>query len=144
MKDERLQVIIKFFDDVSALMDLAYIRADLPSYFFETVYEPPTDVFELEDKIYVVMELPGVNPQDLQIAVGPTMVVVRGTKLQPALMKQALSFYNLEISYGYFRRQLYLPTRIVVKATSVSFDNGVLKIELLKEKQDVKIIRFND
>ncbi|MCS7257989.1 MAG: hypothetical protein NZ601_01250, partial [candidate division WOR-3 bacterium] len=80
MKDHSLQAIIKFFDDVSALMDLTFFRTDLPAYFIETIHEPPTDVFETEDKIYVLVELPGVASQDLQIAVGPTMVVIRGVK----------------------------------------------------------------
>jgi HSP20 family protein len=142
--DERLKAIIRFFDDVTALMDLTFFRSDLPVYYTEAVYEPATEVYELEDRICILIELPGVDPKDLQIAVGPTMVVIKGVKYRPRDMQQAISFYNSEIPYGYFRRQIYLPTRIVPKATSVSLEQGVLKLELIKEKQDVRIITFNE
>lgn len=133
--------IIKFFDDVSAIVDDIFESA-FPTVLADTYYEPPTDLFETEDKIFLIMEIPGVKKQDLSIAVGPTMVLIQGAKQQPELLRQSASFHNLEISYGKFRKRVYLPYRIIAKTTQVSLKDGILTMEFYKDKKSVRFIKI--
>lgn len=133
--------IIKFFDDVSAIVDDIFDTA-FPSVFADTYYEPPIDLFETKDKIFLIAEVPGVKKQDLSIAIGPTMVLIQGTKPQPELLHQSASFHNLEIAYGKFKKRVYLPHRIIAKSTQVSLKDGILTMELYKDKKSVRIIKI--
>lgn len=137
---ERYKSIIKFFDDVSALIDDIFFQEISPS-LTETYFEPATDLFEINDKIFLILEIPGVKKKDLSIAVGPTMVLIYGRKRRMELMKEGTSFYNLEIPYGRFKKRIYLPSRINVKSTKVSLQDGLLKMEFSKDKKAVKIIK---
>ncbi|MCX8015280.1 MAG: Hsp20/alpha crystallin family protein [candidate division WOR-3 bacterium] len=136
-----LKDIIKFFDDVSALVDDIFFQEITPS-LAETYFEPATDLFEVNDKIFLIIELPGVKKKDLSIAVGPTMVLIHGWKRRMELMQEGTSFYNLEIPYGRFKKRIYLPSRINVKSTKVSLKDGLLKMEFLKDIKTVKIIKI--
>jgi HSP20 family protein len=133
--------IIKFFDDVSALVDDLFYHS-FPSTIAGTYSEPATDLFETDDKIFLIMELPGVKKTDMSIAVGPTMVLIQGNKPRPELMQTGATFYNLEIPYGSFRKRIYLPSRIKAKSVEVSLKDGILTMEFLKDKKSVRIIKI--
>ncbi len=135
-----LQNIIKFFDDVSALVDDIF-EAEFTS-FADTFYEPLIDVFETEEKIFIITEIPGVKKEDLSIAIGPTMVLIQGIKSRPELMQQGASFHNLEIPYGRFKKRVYLPSRIKTKSVTVSLKDGVLSMILDKDKKRARIIKI--
>jgi len=132
--------IIRYFDDVSALIDDIFETA-FPSPFADTFFEPLTDLFETEDKIILIMELAGVKKEELSIAVGPTMVLIQGIKRPPELMHQGASFHNLEIPHGKFRKRIYLPYRVKVKTVLVSLKDGILTMEFYKDKKQVKMIK---
>jgi HSP20 family protein len=135
------QDIIKFFDDVSALVDDIFESA-FPSSFADTYYEPPIDLFETEEKIFIIMEIAGVKKDDLSIAIGPTMVLIQGIKQRPEVMHQGVSFHNLEIPYGKFKKRIYLPYRVRVKSVEVSLKDGILTMIFNKDKKSVRVIKI--
>jgi HSP20 family molecular chaperone IbpA len=138
---ESFKDIIKFFDDVAALVDELFDN-ELESPFVNAYFNPPTDIFETATKVFVVFEIPGVDKNDLHIAVGPTMVLIQGVKRPSASMQQGASFYNLDISYGIFKKRVYLPSRIVLNSVQVSLENGLLTMEFNKDKKAVRSIKI--
>jgi HSP20 family protein len=71
-------------------------------------WEPPVDVFEDEDEIVVVVAMPGVSPDRVQLVSEPGTLVVRGVRPLPFTgSRHALR--RLEIPYGAFERRIALP-----------------------------------
>ena len=72
------------------------------------VWEPPVDMFETDDELYILVALPGVPPEQVQVAHDRGVLVITGTRPLPAGMRCA-SIHRLEVPYGRFERRLELP-----------------------------------
>ena len=71
-------------------------------------WEPPADVFEDEREIVVVVAMPGVPGERIQVLQEDGTLVVRGSRhLPPEAARYRLR--QLEIPYGAFERRLSLP-----------------------------------
>jgi HSP20 family protein len=72
------------------------------------VWEPPVDVFEDEREVIVVVALPGVPADRVEVTIEPRALVVRAdSPLRFAGSRRAVR--RLEIPYGYFERRIALP-----------------------------------
>ena len=71
-------------------------------------WEPPADVFEGEGELAIVVALPGVADDDVEVAAEPGAVVVRAQRPQP-LAGACRGVRQLEIPYGHFERRIALP-----------------------------------
>jgi HSP20 family protein len=81
----------------------------------QAVWEPPVDVFEDEREIIVVVALPGVAIECVEITHESGMLMVRANRRIPfAGSRRAVQ--RLEIPYGFFERRIQLP--------EVRFDTG--------------------
>jgi HSP20 family molecular chaperone IbpA len=76
----------------------------------QVVWEPPVDVFEDEREIVVVVAMPGVNADRMQVIGEPGVITVRGVRPLP-LVGPGHSVRQLEIPYGVFERRIPLPAR---------------------------------
>ena len=75
----------------------------------QVVWEPPVDLFESEREIVLVVAMPGVSAERVQVVGEPGAIVVRGTR--PVPLVPGLSVRRLEIPYGIFERRIPLPSR---------------------------------
>lgn len=71
-------------------------------------WEPPIDVFEDELEIVLVVAMPGVTAERVQVVSEPGMLVVRGVRPVP-LANSRQRVRQLEIPYGAFERRIPLP-----------------------------------
>ena len=74
----------------------------------EAAWEPPADVFEDGRELLVVVALPGVAADDVEIVAEPGALVVRAHRPQP-LAGARHAVRRLEIPYGRFERRIALP-----------------------------------
>ena len=96
----------------------------------QAVWEPPVDVFENEHEIIVVVALPGVPAERVEIATESGMLVVRAhRRIRFAGAGRAVR--RLEIPYGYFERRIQLPESEVETGTR-EFVDGCLILKLRK------------
>jgi HSP20 family protein len=72
-------------------------------------WEPPIDVFEDESEIAVVVAMPGVPADRVQVTHEAGALVVRGTRPLP-LEAGRYRLRQLEIPYGAFERRVPLPS----------------------------------
>ena len=72
-----------------------------------TVWEPPADVFEEGADLLIVVALPGVAAEAVQVASEPGVLTIRATRGMPFDSGQRIR--QLEIPYGYFERRIALP-----------------------------------
>jgi HSP20 family protein len=76
----------------------------------EVVWEPPADVFEDEREVVVVLAMPGVRPERMEVRSEGDTLLVRGVRPLP-LAGSGLRVRHLEIPYGRFERRIALPSR---------------------------------
>ena len=101
-------------------------------------FAPPTDVLETEVGFEIRLELAGIDPTQTTAEVGPDdrTVTVAGVRLAPA--SGPVRLLNLEIQYGPFTRQIYLPEEVEGPAAEASYVDGFLVIRLPKKQRPVQ------
>jgi HSP20 family molecular chaperone IbpA len=72
------------------------------------VWQPPADVFEDELEVVIVVAMPGVPAERVQVTSEPAALVVRGVRPLPLAGSRRL-VRQLEIPYGAFERRIGLP-----------------------------------
>ena len=93
-------------------------------------WEPPVDVFENAREITIVMALPGVSPESVEVLYEPRAIVVRAERRIP-FAERGYSIGRLEIPYGCFERRLALPAGELEPGSS-TLANGCLTLTLRK------------
>jgi len=73
----------------------------------QAAWEPPADVFEDEDEVIVVVALPGVPAERIEVTIEPGVLAIRAER-PPSLGAQH-QVRQLEIPYGFFERRIRLP-----------------------------------
>jgi HSP20 family protein len=72
------------------------------------LWEPPVDMFGNEQEMCLLIALPGVTGERLDVRLEPQAVVVRGER-SLATQLAAGAILQLEIPYGRFERRVPLP-----------------------------------
>jgi HSP20 family molecular chaperone IbpA len=72
-------------------------------------WEPPADVLESERDVLVVVALPGVRKEQVEVAIEGTDLVVSGARTLPPELSSAI-IHRLELPQGRFERRLRLPS----------------------------------
>ena len=93
-------------------------------------WEPPVDVFEDELDVVVLVALPGVPAQRIEVTAEPGELVVRAERALP-LASSPRGLRGLEIPYGYFERRIPMPEARLDTATREVRD-GCLILRLRK------------
>jgi HSP20 family protein len=93
-------------------------------------WEPPIDVLETEEAVLVLVALPGVDPQRVQLVLGDGALVIKGERVLPPQLRTAM-IHRLELPQGKFERRLPLPAGRYETPRSVVAD-GCVVIELRK------------
>ncbi len=95
-------------------------------------WQPPIDVFETREGLWIVAALPGVETQDIDVAIEQGVLVISGIRHLPALTRGA-AIQRLEIPYGRFERQVRLPSgRFELGQPEIA--NGCLVITVVKHR----------
>ncbi len=71
-------------------------------------WEPPVDVLETESELLVLVALPGVDPDQVEVAIEGSDLVVAGKRILPPQLQTAV-IHRLELPQGYFKRRIPLP-----------------------------------
>jgi HSP20 family protein len=71
-------------------------------------WEPPVDVLETEGELWILVALPGVGPDRVEVLVADGTLVVAGERPMPGRSRAGV-IRRLEIPYGRFERRIELP-----------------------------------
>jgi len=91
-------------------------------------FRPHVDCFRGDTELTVVVELPGVDPDAVELAVAEGNLFLAGRRERPRGEGQV--YQQMEIDYGTFRRQIALNADVDVTKASASYDRGMLTIVL--------------
>jgi HSP20 family protein len=89
------------------------------------------EVSETDDEICVRAEVPGIDPEDLDIQLVDKVLVLSGEKKEPDGEQHGGRTYS-ERSYGWFRRTLELSAPVDPEAVKAEHRHGVVTIVLTK------------
>jgi HSP20 family protein len=92
---------------------------------------PPVDMFEDDEAMYIRAELPGVKREDIILDFSDGVITITGKK-PFAHDSQNESYHMIERQYGSFRRSFSLAYPVDVNAVNARFESGVLEISLPK------------
>jgi HSP20 family protein len=95
---------------------------------------PLVNISEDHDYLYVRAELPGINPQELEITVHEGNLILRGERKIPAEEKN-INYHRRERESGYFRRVVSLPSRVNPDKVEASYKDGILTVKLAKPEE---------
>lgn len=93
------------------------------------------DVYEEKGNIVAEMNLPGINPEKLEISVHDEYLKIFGTREEERESKEK-SYYSKEIKRGAFERLVKLPTKVKVDKAEAKFKDGTLRIILPKMEDE--------
>jgi HSP20 family protein len=106
------------------------------------VWAPPVDVAEEKDKIFVRVEVPGMNESDLKVSFEDGLLTVSGERQFER--KDDRNYHRIERTYGSFTRTFSLPRTVDPSAIAANYRDGILEIEIPKlEEAKPKQIQIN-
>jgi HSP20 family protein len=98
-------------------------------------FSPRVNVSENEQVIQVTAELPGIDPQDVDVSLARDVLTIRGEKKEETKDEKD-NYYRFERSYGSFSRTIPLPAGLVnADKIDANFKNGVLTVTLPKREE---------
>jgi HSP20 family protein len=94
------------------------------------VFRPQVDCYRTEEppELIIVVELPGVEPEELQIVATPTAVLVAGERRRP--QAEGRVYQRMEIDYGPFRREVPLAEEVDPEGGQATYERGLLTVVL--------------
>ena len=90
---------------------------------------PVSDVYEDDEGFFIVMEVPDIPKDNIEIYVVGKKIIVVGERKFPILNSQRI-FYQMERNYGNFKRVFQIPDHVNEKSIQVMFDKGLLIIKM--------------
>ena len=94
-------------------------------------FAPRMDLSETKKAITISAELPGMEPDDVEISLDRNVLKLSGEK-KAEIEDKGEHHYRIERSYGSFRRSIPLPAEVEQSKISAKMKNGVLKVNLPK------------
>ncbi|MCS7118683.1 MAG: Hsp20/alpha crystallin family protein [Archaeoglobaceae archaeon] len=104
--------------------------------FRETI---SVDIIDEGDKIRVLADLPGFKKEEIELFFEGGNLVIKAESKEESEEK-GRDFIRRERRYGRVYRKVALPEGLKIEATKASYKNGVLEIEIPKEKVEKRII----
>ncbi|MDP2211570.1 MAG: Hsp20/alpha crystallin family protein [Candidatus Aquicultor sp.] len=95
---------------------------------------PDVDIYEKENKIYVRMDIPEIEPEDIDISIVNNTMKIKGERKMTEEVKEE-SYYRMERRYGSFERMIELPVSVKMDDIEATYKNGVLHVELPKAEE---------
>jgi HSP20 family protein len=113
-----------------------------PSVASGNAWEPRVDVIEDEKRIIIKAEIAGARGEDIQLIYIPERhsILIRGLRREEDFEdEERTNFYQLEIFYGPFQREVKLP-EVPIQSDEIkaSYRNGVLLVQIPKEERIVQ------
>ena len=99
--------------------------------------KPSVDIAESKKAYRITVEVPGIEPSEIDLHVEGDTLVLSGEKSQESEDDDE-GFHRVERTYGQFRRVLALPEDADPEGIKADFKHGVLKIKVPRVMQSEK------
>jgi len=103
-------------------------------------WDPNVDVLDDGEVIRILVELPGVEADDVKVTIRGRVVMIRGTKKGRIRTKEGMRFFCMERYFGGFLKSVAIPRPVNSHHAKTRLKNGLLEVILprvpdLREKE---------
>jgi HSP20 family protein len=116
-----------------------FLEKDWEKALSTTAWNPAVDIFENDNDVVVKVELPGMDPKNIDVRLENNVLMLKGERRfekDPKETKEE-NYHRVEREYGTFSRAFALPTPVKEDKVNAEYKDGVLKI-VLPKKEEVK------
>ncbi|HEX2027857.1 MAG TPA: Hsp20/alpha crystallin family protein [Nitriliruptorales bacterium] len=97
-------------------------------------WSPPLDVEETDEHFVLHVELPGMDPQDVDITLEESVLTISGER-RFYRETDSEGFRRVERRFGRFHRAVRLPDRVTGEKVEAHYKDGVLTITVPKAEE---------
>jgi HSP20 family protein len=119
-------------DELNSLFDLPFLtnfnRQDLFG-----GWSPALDLYQNNDNLVAVLELPGMRKEDFEISLHDGMLTISGERKSSSSNGDKAE--RTERYVGTFRRSITLPARVDANRVSATYRDGILTVTLPKAEE---------
>jgi HSP20 family protein len=90
---------------------------------------PKVDIFDTGDSYQLMIEVPGVSQENLEVAIQGSSVIIAGLR-EP--IEDSVKIISTERPRGHFQRTIVLPSEVERERTTAHLQEGVLVLTLPK------------
>lgn len=125
-----------FPDDVRQLFERFFQLGDLAdgSSVVTSEWTPRVDIREEDNRFVILADLPGVDPDDVEIMMDKGILSIKGER-KSEVQEHAERYSRIERHYGMFHRRFALPDSADPDGITAQGHNGVLEISIPKRPE---------
>jgi HSP20 family protein len=97
-------------------------------------WTPALDMYEKEDALVLTVELPGLEPDQVDVTVEDSVLTISGARSFSEETSEE-QYHRIERRYGAFSRSVQLPATADANRIDASFDKGVLTVRVPKSEE---------
>jgi HSP20 family protein len=107
-------------------------RAKRPiAVFSRSAWQPAVDVYETQDSVVALIDLPGVTQEEIDLVVGRNSLVVRGQRAVGA-DREGRTYSCIEIPFGPFERTIQFAAPVDPDGAKATYTAGFLEVVMPK------------
>lgn len=96
---------------------------------------PSLDVWAGSEGMIVTAQLPGIDPDQLEVTVHQDTLTLKGSRPDDEIDGEAVC-HRRERVHGTFTRDVVLPLRVDADHVSARYEQGILRLELPRPSED--------
>jgi HSP20 family protein len=96
---------------------------------------PAMNIWTSDEGQVITAEIPGVEPDDLDVSVTGEILTLSGSRKQEKAGEE-VRYHRRERGYGRFKRSIQLPYPVQADKIDANFKNGVLFVHLPRAEED--------
>ena len=120
-------------DEINSLFDLPRAGDFARQAQLFSGWTPALDLYQNNDNVVAVVELPGMRKEDIDISLHDGMLTIAGERQTSS--SEGENAERTERFSGKFRRSITLPSRVDADKVNASYKDGVLTVTLPKAEE---------
>ena len=113
---------------------------------FEGSAYPKVNVYEYDDKLGIVAEIPGLSKKQVNIEVEDNVLTISGDKHNSPVENDGAKIIRRELKHSSFKRSFQLGDQLDGNSVSARFEDGILSVSIPKtepEKPKKKFVKIS-
>jgi HSP20 family protein len=124
----------RFRHELNDLLEHSGFEHHRPKNWESQPLRPALESFVNGDQLTVRVDLPGIDPESIDVRVVGGFLTIKGSREENQESKYA-QYYRRETRYGVFERTLQLPEGVKAEDLKATHKNGVLELTATLPKQ---------
>jgi HSP20 family protein len=129
-----MREMVSLRDEMNRLFERAFDDVPLAQWPTSANWGLAVDVAENDDAFIVKASVPGINPDDLDIAISDNVLTIKGEYKSDETVNEE-KYHIRERRYGSFGRSISLPMAVNADSVEANYESGVLTLTVPKAEE---------